>query len=640
MSSGLDLGDLGGLNITFCPPPFVPEADFPNTGGYLGGRYCGKLSDTLSCCLPCPLENLVYTDHFLHLMDASRWLNIPSLALQCLLLITFLLLPADVGHRNYLGVGLCISIIMLQLGFLIPLGTKPEMCHDTITPNDMHSSMSCAWTGAFLVTGAMACAVWVMLRSLWTHLRICWDFQHTRMFFWFAQGVGWGLPILFLTLTLPITGVSYRLGPSCVPNQKNSFLTWFGWLIAFGCIAALLTTSTTIFCLWVYLKDLGRHGRSGKGHSTTGQSHTASATEDDGIAPNMESGWESRNSTRRLAWTRVKKILLMQWRSMLLSTLVIVMVMYYGTVFIKQTNTSLDAVNPAKREGLTQWAICMVLNSGDKNRCDALSKTLGLDEDAVIAAWFIAGLVGTFTFLLMFRRSMIGGWWFLLRHPRQWGRTQSVGGEDFFIIEPKSHHNKTTLTADGTQRMSFGRQLQSEKELANINAIDEGDEDGETESLDEIEPLPRHRKHAHGRSTIRSPVSPISPAVANSQYFSHSRHAMNTETATPVSAILPEITEIPQRNVAGANNSKTEHANLVGGPQTRWSDSTASEMEFEPGDVSRRHETTDLFDVRRGGEEEDHHHHHHHDSETDEDSAAAAAAAVKKKRNARLDNMF
>ena len=262
------------------------------------------------------------------------------------------------------------------------------MCHDTITPNDMRSSMSCAWTGAFLVTGAMACAVWVMLRSRWTHLRICWDFQHQKTFFWVAQAVGWGLPLLFLTLTLPITGVSYRLGPSCVPNQKNSFLTWFGWLIAFGCIAALLTTSTTIFCLWVYLKDIGEHSRRGKGHSTTEQSRTG----DESVAPNMESGWESRNSTRRLAWTRVKKVLLMQWRSMLLSTLVIVMVMYYGTVFVKQTNTSLDAESPAKREGLTNWAICMVLNSGDKSKCDALSKILGLDEDAVIAAWFIAGV--------------------------------------------------------------------------------------------------------------------------------------------------------------------------------------------------------------------------------------------------------
>ncbi|USW55077.1 hypothetical protein Slin15195_G083960 [Septoria linicola] len=588
MSSGLNFGDFGGLNITFCPPPFVSAADFPDTGGYIKGRYCGDLTGSLTCCLPCPLEKLVYTDKFNHLMDVTHWLNIPSLALQCLLLLTFIILPEGVGHRNYLGVGLCISIIMLQLGFLIPLGTKPDMCHDTITPNDMYSSMSCAWTGALLVTGAMACAVWVMLRSLWTHLRICWDFQHQRTFFWVAQILGWGLPGLFLALTLPITGVSYRLGPSCVPNQKNSFATWFGWLIAFGCIAALLTTTTTIFCLWVYLKDLGRHGKSGKGTSTN---KSGPDSQGDGVAPNMESGWTSRNSTRKLAWSRVKKVLLMQWRSMLLSTLVIVMVMYYGTVFVKQTNTGLDAVSADKREGLTNWAICMVLNQGDKNACPALSKILGLDENAVIAAWFIAGLVGTFTFLLMFRRSMIGGWWFLIRHPRQWKRTESVGGQDFFIMDPKPRPGQPH---GGPQRMSFGPQLQSEKHLTSIHTADD---DVDHQSLNEIEPV-AHTANRDGRIYDMSPLSPVSPV---SPILAAQQHDTRPSAARGVFApgIIPDTTETPRRSVI---DTKKESAIL--GQQTRWSASTTSDFGHEAGHVSRRHETTNFFDEHGVGANE------------------------------------
>lgn len=364
----------------------------------------------------------MYTDRFNSLMQASHWLNIPSLALQCVLLITFIVLPKEVSHGSYHNFGLCIAIILLQvcllvpdlsmkrerkklillflstlnqLGFLIPLGTKPDLCHDTITPNDMYSDMSCAWTGALITTGAMACASWVMLRSLYTHLKICWDFKHERIFFWVAEIFGWGLPGLFLALTLPITGVSYRLGPTCVPNQKNSFVTWFGWLIAFGCIAALLTSSTTIFCLWVYLKDLGKKNRGGAGG---GKSYGGNSTQqdDESIAPNTQSGWTSRNSTRKLAWSRVKVVLLAQWRSVLLSTLVIVMVLYYGTVFVKQTNTGLNAVDPDKQAAVTTWAICIVLNSGEKTKCEPLSHVLGLDENAVIAAWFIAGVSPSF----------------------------------------------------------------------------------------------------------------------------------------------------------------------------------------------------------------------------------------------------
>lgn len=256
--------------------------------------------------------------------------------------------------------------------------------------------MSCAWTGALITTGAMACASWVMLRSLYTHLKICWDFKHERIFFWVAEIFGWGLPGLFLALTLPITGVSYRLGPTCVPNQKNSFVTWFGWLIAFGCIAALLTSSTTIFCLWVYLKDLGKKNKGGAGGGGKSYGGNSTQQDDESIAPNTQSGWTSRNSTRKLAWSRVKVVLLAQWRSVLLSTLVIVMVLYYGTVFVKQTNTGLNAVDPDKQAAVTTWAICIVLNSGEKTKCEPLSHVLGLDENAVIAAWFIAGVSPSF----------------------------------------------------------------------------------------------------------------------------------------------------------------------------------------------------------------------------------------------------
>lgn len=68
------------------------------------------------------------------------------------------------------------------------------------------------------------------------------------------------------------------------------------------------------------------------------------------------------------------------------------MVLYYGTVFVKQTNTGLNAVDPDKQAAVTTWAICIVLNSGEKTKCEPLSHVLGLDENAVIAAWFIAGV--------------------------------------------------------------------------------------------------------------------------------------------------------------------------------------------------------------------------------------------------------
>src|ERR1700761_3021453 len=110
------------------------------------------------------------------------------------------------------------------------------------------------------------------MRSVWTNLRVCWDIQHTSIFIWLAHAFGWGLPAVFLAISLPVTGVSYRLGGTCIPNPRAAFVTvrlptahlrsalngkqWFGWLIAFGCLAALIQFATTGFCLLVYARSL------------------------------------------------------------------------------------------------------------------------------------------------------------------------------------------------------------------------------------------------------------------------------------------------------------------------------------------------------------------------------------------------
>lgn len=49
-----------------------------------------------------------------------------------------------------------------QIAFIIPLGVKPEQCYNHITPNDMHTDLSCAWTGALLLFGGWVCVTFSM----------------------------------------------------------------------------------------------------------------------------------------------------------------------------------------------------------------------------------------------------------------------------------------------------------------------------------------------------------------------------------------------------------------------------------------------------------------------------------------------
>lgn len=115
--------------------------------------------------------------------SAASWISVAILPLCIFLLVSYAVLPVKFTHRHYLGIcftlGICfmevrcciegsqnVLLTDMQLAFIIPLGTKPEQCYNEITPNDMHSSLSCAFTGALLLFGGWMVIVWSMLGSI------------------------------------------------------------------------------------------------------------------------------------------------------------------------------------------------------------------------------------------------------------------------------------------------------------------------------------------------------------------------------------------------------------------------------------------------------------------------------------------
>ena len=42
----------------------------------------------------------------------------------------------------------------------MPLAIKPAECADLITPHDMHTDLTCAWSGSFLLGGGLIANVW------------------------------------------------------------------------------------------------------------------------------------------------------------------------------------------------------------------------------------------------------------------------------------------------------------------------------------------------------------------------------------------------------------------------------------------------------------------------------------------------
>lgn len=76
------------------------------------------------------------------------------------------------------------------------------------------------------------------------HLQICWDVTPGQRFFYWAQALGWGVTALLFTVTITLTGVSYRFGSMCHVNSDNSTADFWGPLLAFAGASALLQIGT------------------------------------------------------------------------------------------------------------------------------------------------------------------------------------------------------------------------------------------------------------------------------------------------------------------------------------------------------------------------------------------------------------
>lgn len=131
-----------------------------------------------------------------------------------------------------------------QLGFIIPLAAEPEQCLDEITPNDMFTSLACAFSGAFVIAGGLIVTIWVFIRALSMHLQICWDQQPGKKFFYFAQIFGWGVAAALFTATITVTGVSFRFGHSCHVNSRHAMKGFWGPLLGIAGLTVIIQIAT------------------------------------------------------------------------------------------------------------------------------------------------------------------------------------------------------------------------------------------------------------------------------------------------------------------------------------------------------------------------------------------------------------
>ncbi|KAG9245704.1 G protein-like protein-coupled receptor : GPCR, secretin-like protein [Calycina marina] len=407
------------VSTTACPSPFIGEALFPAQGGFIDGRFCSDFLD-ISCCLPCPQTDWLYSDDFNNITNSANWINVAGLAACVFLLVSYAALPVNKTHRHYLSICLVIGIALMQIAFIIPLGAKPNQCYNAITPNDMRSNIPCALSGVFIVAGGWCGVMWVFMRALALHLQICWQQDLGKAFMYGALAAGWGIPALGLTFALVFSGVSFRFGESCHINHKNSLASFWIPLLIFAAITMIIQFSTFGYCIKVYLQSLSDGGAS---------------TDTSGLP--SYSGSVRATPSPRQTYKRVRRVLELQWRGIVIVLIIIADVIFFAVVFV-----FLDDVEAALLKDPTKaasWLLCLIQNSGDKKPCLPLAASLVVNIATVAAVLVMLSINGLWLLLLLGRFSMFVGWFELIRGSKSRKNTEFVSVDVGRLKDPVSY---------------------------------------------------------------------------------------------------------------------------------------------------------------------------------------------------------
>jgi hypothetical protein len=231
------------------------------------------------------------------------------------------------------------------------------------------------------------------------HLQICWDIVPGQVFFYIAQGVGWGVIGILFTVTLTITGVSYRFGDTCHVNPNNSMADFWGPILGLSVAAVVIQILTFGYCIKVYLKNVFSDSPPASNGTGLPSYHSSSI----------------RTASARAVYQRVKKVLWLQWRSITIVVFVLVDIIFFAIIWVRMDN-SLQSAKDGELEKFMPFLLCLFRNGADgRDQCYSLGQDAITTESTALAVLMLLALTGIQCGLLMIRRAMFTGWVDLFR---------------------------------------------------------------------------------------------------------------------------------------------------------------------------------------------------------------------------------
>ncbi|KIN07169.1 hypothetical protein OIDMADRAFT_110844 [Oidiodendron maius Zn] len=372
-----------------CIAPLVDESFFPDTGGYVLGRWCREINlgaGNVSCCLPCPVSAWRYSDAFDGKMDIAGWCAIAIIVSMVFMGLTYTLLPPSATARHYLTTTPMLGFVLVSTAFIVPLAHAPDQCHDMITPNDHHSDPMCAATSTLLISGIWVVVISCLFRSLSLHLMVVWERTLGNKYMFASLTCIVGGAVLLLVLDLEVTGVSYQLGRVCYINPYKGWGTFWIPLLVITALTFLFQVLTMAYCVFIVLRPI-YHERTillRRRQPRTSVEYRLGAK-------------------ARQASIQTRKILRMQWRPVLIVFMVIFNVVFLSTIFLEA-----ESMYTYPTERFVPWVACLAVSG--KENCMTLANGLGPNENLILTVLVLLAVCGIWGVFLVFRSSMLLAW--------------------------------------------------------------------------------------------------------------------------------------------------------------------------------------------------------------------------------------
>lgn len=136
----------------------------------------------------------------------------------------------------------------------------------------------------------------------------------------------------------------------------------------------------------------------------------------DTLSPSITTA-DARALKRRDVYKRVTKVFQLQWRSLAIASLVLIIIVLLAVVFIVVDAESLSATHNSNL--VLPWAVCLVENAGDSDKCLDLARPLAPNEGLLFGTLVMLSIVGIAAYLLLTPLAVLKAWWEYIMHMRK-----------------------------------------------------------------------------------------------------------------------------------------------------------------------------------------------------------------------------